>query len=134
MAHKWWPVPDKNVQRFVIAQMTHASRYSFFKIERVIPFVQHVFVIVRLQESRMTLFEIPNYIFTRFTNIRKYPYRYLVTLNHKTIRICRIMKFWKSYHRQIADKYRFMRHENSYQRPIKNQPSVLHSCFSNING
>src|SRR5690348_13517309 len=133
MAHKWWPVPDKNVQRFVIAQMTHASRYSFFKIERVISFVQHVFVIVRLQESCMALFEIMDHIFTRFTDIRKYPYRYFVTLHYKTVRICRIMKFRKSYYRQIADKYRLVRYENFYQRLLKRQPTVLHGGFSDIN-
>ncbi len=65
MTHEGRLVIQEQLQGLLIRQMPMAIANAILKIERIFARVEHVFIIVGLQKSRITLFEMADDMFAR---------------------------------------------------------------------
>src|SRR5450432_992236 len=85
--------------------MTTAALYAVFKVNRITSLLQHLFIIVRFQESRMALFEIMNELITGLADIGKNTNICFGCADYKTMGITGIMFFLECRNAQVTDHY-----------------------------
>src|SRR5258706_14925839 len=114
--------------------MTLTITDAVFQVCRVSSLHQHMFIIVRLQESSMTLLKMFYNIFASNANVRKYSNLYIITANNKTIGVTCVMEFWKGGNGKIAYLYGFIFFKRKNKLPLQSKARACKCAGCNING
>src|SRR5258708_2613785 len=103
MAHEFRAVLNKQLHRLFIGQESMAIANTVFHIEWIFAFIDQYLMKIGLKKSRVAFLKLPHQMIVGQTDIRKNAHRYTAVVNDETVRIARVMKFWKSGNPQIAD-------------------------------
>src|SRR5215203_3162169 len=98
--------------------MAFVSMNAVFQILWVASFIQHFLIIIGFQKSRVAPAEMADYMLARKAYICKNANIDVLKGYYKAVRICSIMKFWKSSDRKAADGNRLISGERLYRKMV----------------
>lgn len=114
VAHESRPVRLEHFQRLAVGKVSFASADAVFQEIRITPLVEHLFIVISLQESSVALFKVMDQLIAGDANVGKYADVHIATGYHKTVRICGVVVFGKCGYTNVTHLYRFCGHKRMY--------------------
>lgn len=99
---------------------------------RVAAGIEHLIIVISLQNYGMALAEIMAHIFAGAANVGHHPYMYAVAGNHKAVRIGSIVKFRKGGNLQITNAYGIICTKGSKQGMFRMKARTWLRFFCNV--
>src|SRR5688572_15626534 len=94
--------------------------------------IQHMIIIVCLQESRMALLEMIDHMVTGNTEISEYANFHRFVGNNKTVRVACIMEFRKACNSKSSDFNRFVCLKGCNHMPLYADALLLHCGIGDV--
>lgn len=122
----------EKLQRLPVGKMPLSPTNAFFQMKGIAAFLQHVFVIICLQECGMTLPEMPDQVLAGRANIREHPNDGGAFPDDKAVWIGRIVELRKRCDRQSSYGHGTISAKSTYKMLLQLATPVLQSIRSDI--